>query len=273
MAKSPWVRFFASDWLAGTRGLSAAETGVYITLVASMYERREPIADDHRRLARLCGAPVPTFNKILEGLIDSGKIVRAGNTLWNDRVAAECENSNEKSQASAKSANARWGKNTSKTNIDEDANALRSECVRNAIPQPQPQSDKETVPDGTDAAASIVAPDYRDLLWKDGIRSLSRQTGKPDSSIRALVGRWCRDTKDDCRLIYDSIRKAEQDRIGDPIAWVAKAVTPSRAPPLTAFQQRTQAALDACDKVIGQERDDKPTRYDFDLEPTDWRPH
>ncbi len=50
------VAFYPSDWLAGTRGLSDAETGVYITLIARMYEMAGPIERDDNRLARLCGS-------------------------------------------------------------------------------------------------------------------------------------------------------------------------------------------------------------------------
>ena len=50
------VPFYPSDWLAGTRGLSDSETGVYITLIARMYEMAGPIERDDDRLSRLCGS-------------------------------------------------------------------------------------------------------------------------------------------------------------------------------------------------------------------------
>ena len=81
MSRRPFVKFFVSDWLAGTRGLSAAETGVYITLIAMMYERGGPIEEDHRRLSRLCGCAKPTFSKIIGTLADLGKISRADGRL------------------------------------------------------------------------------------------------------------------------------------------------------------------------------------------------
>jgi len=59
--KQPYVRFFASDWLGGTRGMKAAEVGIYITLIAMMYERCEPLPEDHKRLARQCGCSVSVF--------------------------------------------------------------------------------------------------------------------------------------------------------------------------------------------------------------------
>nr|WP_272939091.1 MULTISPECIES: YdaU family protein [Sinorhizobium] len=94
----PWIRFFPSDWLAGTRGMSAVETGVYITLIATMYERGEPIPEDHGRLARLCGSSNSAFAKAIETLIDEGKITRVDGGLWNDRVEKEQVYLSEKSE-------------------------------------------------------------------------------------------------------------------------------------------------------------------------------
>ena len=98
MSDFPWVRFFPSDWLAGTRGMSAVETGIYITLVATMYERGEPIPEDQARLARLCGASNSAFKKALDTLIDEGKVTRVDGGLWNDRVEKEKVYLSEKSE-------------------------------------------------------------------------------------------------------------------------------------------------------------------------------
>lgn len=106
MTKMPWVRFFPSDWLAGTRGMSAVETGVYITLVATMYERGEPIPEDHARLARLCGTSNSAFKKALDTLIDDGKITRADAGLWNDRVQKEKVYLSEKSEVGKRAGKA-----------------------------------------------------------------------------------------------------------------------------------------------------------------------
>lgn len=87
--KRPYVRFFASDWLAGTRGMNAAEVGIYITLIALMYERCEPLPEDHKRLARQCGCSPKVFSATLEILIDEEKITRSESGLWNKRVQKE----------------------------------------------------------------------------------------------------------------------------------------------------------------------------------------
>jgi hypothetical protein len=62
--------------------MTAAETGIYITLIALMYERREPLPSDTERLARMCGASKREFSAALKALIDDGKITIVDGALW-----------------------------------------------------------------------------------------------------------------------------------------------------------------------------------------------
>lgn len=147
MTKMPWVRFFPSDWLGGTRGMSAVETGIYITLIATMYERGEPIVEDHSRLARLCGASNSAFKKALETLLDDGKIIRTPNGLWNDRVEKEQVYLSEKSEVGSRAANARWSKKDKENNAGDDAIALRTQSAGNANQKPDTRDiDSSSVP-------------------------------------------------------------------------------------------------------------------------------
>jgi uncharacterized protein YdaU (DUF1376 family) len=125
MSKARWIRFFPSDWLAGMRGMTAVETGVYITLIMSMYERGEPIPEDHARLARLCGASNSAFKCALDTLM--GKIVRVEAGRWNDRVEKEQVYLSEKSEVGFQTAKARW-KKTKQKQGSSDANAVRCQC-------------------------------------------------------------------------------------------------------------------------------------------------
>lgn len=127
-----YVNFYPSDWLAGTRGMTAAETGVYITLVAMMYERGGSVRNEPARLARLCGASNASFARILQTLIDQGKVVQDGDLLTNIRVGRELVCVGKRSAAGTKAANDRWGKTEGKTK------RTRSERISTA---PIPQND------------------------------------------------------------------------------------------------------------------------------------
>lgn len=155
MSKMPWVRFFASDWLAGTRGMSAVETGIYITLIASMYERGEPLAEDHPRLARLCGASNSSFKTTLETLIADGKITRTGEGLWNDRVEKERVYLSEKSEVGFKAAKARWDKKTNKNNSATDADAMPVQSGGNANQKPEARSHIKEKEDDKSSSKSL----------------------------------------------------------------------------------------------------------------------
>lgn len=118
------IAFYPSDWLAGTRGLSDSETGIYITLIARMYEMASPIDRDDDRLSRLCGCKSKaSFKKALSYLISEGKITESNGCLFNDRVAKEIEKVTEKSTAAKSAAKARWDKKPKKNKAPTDADA------------------------------------------------------------------------------------------------------------------------------------------------------
>lgn len=132
--KAVHIALYPSDWLAGTRGLTPAETGVYITLVCMMYERQAPLNFDPARLARMCNCPAGTFRKILSVLLDEGKLVEVPEGLWQARVEREIVAARSAMDAASdqgrKAAEARWSK--AKTQSDRVENA-----------KVKPQSDKQ----------------------------------------------------------------------------------------------------------------------------------
>lgn len=146
------VRFYPSDWLAGTRGLTAAETGVYITLIALMYENCGPVQNDTARLARLCGTSSSAFSKIIKSLIGDGKISETQDGLFNARVEREIEFVVEKSELARNNIKTRWDKNLNKSksdsygrNTDElltsSYKLVISSLHSDSAPAPQPNSD------------------------------------------------------------------------------------------------------------------------------------
>jgi uncharacterized protein YdaU (DUF1376 family) len=163
MSDMTWVRFCPSDWLAGTRGLTAAETGIYITLVANMYERAGPLPNSIPRLARLCGVPNVCMKNALRVLIEEGKIVECPGGIINNRVRKELDRFSDKSSAAKASANARWarlGTSNARTDplsyddetLEQDKEKpnknndgfMRTQCERNANQKLEARSQKES---------------------------------------------------------------------------------------------------------------------------------
>jgi uncharacterized protein YdaU (DUF1376 family) len=134
------VAFYPSDWLAGTRGLSDSETGVYITLISRMYEMAAPIERDDNRLARLCGCKTRVaFVKALEHLTSEGKIIETDEGLFNERVRKEIKITIEKSDKARAAAESRWERRFNKNNVARAANASSKHtrrCFRGHIWRP-----------------------------------------------------------------------------------------------------------------------------------------
>lgn len=160
MSDGPWIKFYPSDWLTGTRGLSAAEIGVYITLIAMMYERGEAIAFDVPRLARACGIPAASFTRILDELIFTGKVSSDGATLFNARVQSELVTRQLASVTAANSARARWGKDK-QNQSKPDADAKPEPSSRDARQKSDTRYQKEH-PTGDSAKAREPTP--REIL-------------------------------------------------------------------------------------------------------------
>lgn len=136
------IAFYPSDWLAGTRGLSDSETGVYITLIARMYEMAAPIERDDVRLARLCGCKSKAvFVKTLEHLILEGKIVEMNEGLFNERVGKEIKITTGKSDKARAAAQSRWDRKTNQNNVSRDANASSEHMPQQCQSEPEPYKD------------------------------------------------------------------------------------------------------------------------------------
>lgn len=189
MTAMPWVRFFPSDWLGGTRGMSAVEAGVYINLLAMMYERGAPLVEDTGKLARLCGASNSVFKRCLERLVDDGKIVRGDGDLWNERVGKEQSYRSEKSAVGKHAAKSRWRKGEGKQE-QTDADAMQTQCERNANQKPDtvsPKSPKTEPSQRTAAGAASIEILSKDKF--DELRSVfpRRDGGHP---LRPAVKAW-----------------------------------------------------------------------------------
>jgi len=127
----PWFKFFPSDWMSGVSGLSAAERGVYVTLLAMMYDHGAPIKRDDGRLARACGLPKFGFSRAVEALIGEGKIKFEDGFLFNERAKTQLTERDFRSVKASESAKSRWDK-TFKNQSCENADALQEQCEPNA---------------------------------------------------------------------------------------------------------------------------------------------
>lgn len=132
------VAFYPSDWLAGTRGMTAEEMGVFSTLIFRMYEIGGPVERNDDRLWRICGCKSKrAFVKVLDYLLDEGKIIEKDQKLFNERAQKEIEKVVEKSSKAKGSALRRWDKKDNKNNDGDDANADETHMPSQCYPEPE----------------------------------------------------------------------------------------------------------------------------------------
>lgn len=112
MAKNSniWFAFNFADWFGGTRLLTPSQKGIYIDLLASIYEEGGPIERNDICLSRLCGTGIKNFQTVLEYLIKTGKIVEKDGRLDNHRAGKELKRQAKLSKKGRKLAENRWGK-------------------------------------------------------------------------------------------------------------------------------------------------------------------
>lgn len=134
---TPWIRFFPSDWLGGTRALRPEESGIYMTLIMLMYEHGSPIKENLDRLSLVCNTTVVVLKKTLEFLVSENKISRTDEGLWNEKVEKEIEYSSEKSEAARQRVNKRWTKKDNENNDGDDTD------VSNQYNEPEPEPEPE----------------------------------------------------------------------------------------------------------------------------------
>jgi uncharacterized protein YdaU (DUF1376 family) len=100
--------------------MTAAEMGVYITIIAMIYERAGPIkADDTAKLARLCGTSASALKGILERLIADEKLTLIDGMISNRRAELVIKNVMSKSEVARASVEARWAKRSTKSISEE----------------------------------------------------------------------------------------------------------------------------------------------------------
>lgn len=67
MSKDPAFLFYSKDWIAGTAGMSPAEKGVYIDLLAYQHHHGK-LPSDISKLSRMVSLPPDEFNEIWESI-------------------------------------------------------------------------------------------------------------------------------------------------------------------------------------------------------------
>lgn len=106
-----WYRRDPTKALAGMRGMTPEQKGVYCVIIELCYEQRGPLADDDKMMARACDCDVRQYRRIKAELLAIGRIVNdpdAG-TIYDERAIRELVQAEVYSQTQAERAGKRRG--------------------------------------------------------------------------------------------------------------------------------------------------------------------
>ena len=116
--KGHYIPFYPSDWLKGVADMTPVEAGVYINILAMIYDEGEPIKADFARLARRMNAQKGTITATVIGLCTAKKLIMRDGFITSERAEKELEKRCKKAESAKASINSRWAKNETKTKDD-----------------------------------------------------------------------------------------------------------------------------------------------------------
>lgn len=219
MTNTPWFKFYPSDFLAGTSGLTAAERGVYITVLALMYEYEGEVKLDHSRLARRCGVPSGSFKKILAALLDEGKLIQTDTGISNERAMKEIAD-RQKHISTLRSGAAKTNAIKAEKRQQKQGASLRlANADRDAYQIPDTDTTIDTDV-SIDAEASKVSKEVK-ALWDRGVPFLV-ECGTAEKSARSLIGKWIKDYGG--KEVFEIFKAAKAAGTGDPVSYITKGL-------------------------------------------------
>lgn len=211
--RNPYFNFYPADFMNGVRGLSAQEVGVYTMLLCRIYEEDGPVEYHIRRLATYCGMRDATFQKVVETLVDLGKITLSDGRLSNPRAEAEISK-----RAHGLEIASRAGK------ISAEKRQQNQEARSTDVQPPFNHTDTDTdteKKEGSEAKASGVADaptvDPDKVMFDAGV-ALLRSAGKPDGQARSLLGRWRKTYGTEA--VISALGKAKREGAIDPVSFI-----------------------------------------------------
>ena len=222
------------DWMNGTEKLSDGAYRAYHVICQLIYLNEGSIVLNERGISGRCNQTVRAFNKHLAELIGAGKVALENGVISNSRARKELENVENNRK------NAKKGGEISGKVRNLSAKSLNGHDPPEA-PLQQDRSLKEKTREDTSSLRSEAPaspPDARTLLFRNGLSELAVLTGRPETKLRAVLGKWLRDTDDDALRILTLITQAKQDRPADPIAWIEGHFHQKNEPPRDQFGRR-----------------------------------
>jgi uncharacterized protein YdaU (DUF1376 family) len=206
-----WMPFYPADYLADTGHLTTQEHGAYFLLILH-YWCNSGLPADERKLARIARLTDSEWTSVRDTIADFF------DANWQHfRINAELATARERHEARA-IAGSKGGR------------ARLKQCLSNAqagLNQPQPQPQPQSSEAVASAPTVLETPEAR--LFRVGVEILDA-LGVPEKRSRPIIGRWRRDTGDDCNRVLAAIYRAQEMAVSDPPAFITAMLKPQGKP-------------------------------------------
>lgn len=207
MSKRPWMPLYCADYLADTRHLTTIEHGAYMLLILHYWRTGKlPVEDD--RLSRIAGLTPEEWahsRHVISDFFDKD---------WrHKRVEHELAEAERISQAGRAGGIASGKSRKNRTTVERPLNA---QSTKPQLSQSQSHSSEASASGGEPPEAK---------LFRLGVQILDT-LGVNEKRSRPMIGRWRRDTGDDCARVLAAIYRAQELAVVDPAAYITAMLKP-----------------------------------------------
>jgi len=225
--RMPWFPCEPAKLLGALAQMRAPEGYVYVTVLLRIYDVGGPCRDSLDALALRTKLNKRIVSEALDALFKAGKLVRVADGIMNPYASTVIEEAaafrRERQSAGRKGAAAAHRKPKENQSM-ASGSATEEPVAKSGHLHLHVQS--TLFPDGN--RAPEAPPDERTKLFRGGLETLVRITGRPPDRMRKLIGKWLRDANEDALAVRRVIEDAEVNRVADPIPWIEKAIAVRR---------------------------------------------
>lgn len=197
MAEFPALPLFTDALIADTDHLSDEEFGAYIRLLVMIWRNANcKVPADAAWLMRRLGADEKEYSRLHAPLIKEF-LQSDGNFITQKRLMKEFLYLRESRGKQSVAAKARWNK--------------KKEPSSGIAPHPHP------TPPPKQEAAPV---DFKKVIFDEGLRWISTQAGRTPTTMRGLLGKWCKQYGD--AAVASVLVRAQTFSPVEPISFVEK---------------------------------------------------
>lgn len=207
---SEFYKFEIANWNEGTANLTLEQEAAYLRIINAIRLSERAITFNIFVLCGLWRCNERKAKRILQELIDAGKVRIEDGKIINDKAVEDASNLRGL-RVDRASAGRRGGIESGKSRSKPLENNETDEAI--ASTREEKRREENSVAKATGAEAP---PDLTKIAFDAGVKVLT-EAGKSPSTARAIVGKWRGKHGDEA--VIAAVAKAQRERATDPVAF------------------------------------------------------